>query len=99
MKSDIHPPYFQEAKIRCSCGRELVVGSTERTLSVEVCSACHPLYTGQQKLVDAAGRIDKFRKRMAAAQGMRRTGVKKVRIKRTPRRDERAKDSKTAPRT
>lgn len=72
MKSGIHPAYYPAAKIRCSCGNEIIVGATEETLAVEVCSACHPLYTGQHKLVDVGGRIDKFRKRLEAAHVKRR---------------------------
>jgi len=63
MKPDIHPPY-QEVKVICSCGNEFVTRSTlKEELHVEVCSACHPFYTGKQKLVDTGGRVDKFRKK------------------------------------
>ncbi len=60
MKTDIHPKYFEAAEIRCSCGNILVTGSTREKLKTELCSKCHPFYTGQQKLVDTAGRVDKF---------------------------------------
>ncbi|MFA6446491.1 MAG: 50S ribosomal protein L31 [Candidatus Paceibacterota bacterium] len=69
MKPDIHPKYFDAAEIRCSCGNVIVVGSTREHLKTELCSKCHPFYTGQQKLVDTAGRVDKFeakRKKSAA---------------------------------
>ena len=63
MKADIHPDYA-EIKISCSCGNEFVTRSTlGEDLQVEVCSACHPFYTGKQKIVDAGGRVDKFRRR------------------------------------
>ena len=64
MKSDLHPDYT-ETKVVCSCGNSFVTRSTiaSDTLNVEVCSACHPFYTGQQKLMDTAGRVDQFRKR------------------------------------
>ncbi|MBI5731886.1 MAG: 50S ribosomal protein L31 [Candidatus Magasanikbacteria bacterium] len=65
MKKDIHPPYFENAKVTCACGNTFNVGSTVKELSVEVCSACHPFYTGKQKLVDAARRVEKFRERTA----------------------------------
>ena len=63
MKADIHPQYGQ-IKVTCSCGNEFHSASTlGEDLQVEVCSACHPFYTGKQKIVDTAGRVDKFRKR------------------------------------
>jgi large subunit ribosomal protein L31 len=63
MKKEIHPEYT-EIKVTCSCGNSFITKSTlGDDLSIEVCSACHPFYTGQQKIVDTAGRVDKFRKR------------------------------------
>ncbi|MBA1444641.1 MAG: 50S ribosomal protein L31 [Chromatiales bacterium] len=64
MKADIHPKY-NEVKVVCSCGSEFVTRSTlaKEELHVEVCSACHPFYTGKQKMLDTAGRVDKFRKK------------------------------------
>ena len=65
MKADTHPEY-SEIKVVCSCGNEFTTGSTlNKDLHIEVCSACHPFYTGQQKIVDSGGRVDKFRKRYA----------------------------------
>ena len=65
MKANIHPKY-KEIKVVCSCGNEFVTRSTlGKDLHIEVCSACHPFYTGKQKIVDTAGRVDKFRKRYA----------------------------------
>lgn len=60
MKIDIHPKYFDTIEIRCSCGNVVISGSTKEKLKTELCSKCHPFYTGQQKLVDTAGRVDKF---------------------------------------
>jgi large subunit ribosomal protein L31 len=62
MKKDIHPEY-QVTKIRCHCGSEFEAGSTKEGISVEICSQCHPFYTGKQKLVDSAGRIERFRRK------------------------------------
>lgn len=71
MKPDIHPKYIDNAEIRCSCGNVIIVGSTKDKLKTELCSKCHPFYTGQQKLVDTAGRVDKFEaKRKKSAQMM-----------------------------
>jgi len=67
MKKDIHPKYNDDAKIKCACGAEFKVGSTEKEISVEICSACHPFFTGKEKLVDTAGRVDKFKMRQNAA--------------------------------
>lgn len=65
MKKDIHPTYFEEAKVTCACGNTFKVGSTMKELRVEVCNACHPFYTGKQKFVDAARRVEKFREKSA----------------------------------
>ncbi len=67
MKTDTHPTYFPEAKVVCACGRTFTVGSTQEKLSVEICSNCHPFYTGNEKILDAAGRVEKFKARKAAA--------------------------------
>lgn len=69
MKPDIHPEYG-DIKVACSCGNEFTTRSTlGRDLQVEVCSACHPFYTGKQKIVDSGGRVDKFRRRYGLASG------------------------------
>lgn len=67
MKKDIHPTYFSEAQVACACGNKFKIGSTQEKIDVEICSACHPFYTGNEKVLDTAGRVDKFKKRMAAA--------------------------------
>lgn len=76
MKSEIHPTYYPQTQVQCACGNVLTVGSTVENMKVEVCSACHPLYTGKQKLLDKAGRVEKFRERMAkstAKQGTKKS--------------------------
>ena len=67
MKKDIHPKY-QETRIRCACGNVIETGSTRDNIAVEICSHCHPFFTGKQKLVDTAGRIERFRKKYAKFQ-------------------------------
>jgi large subunit ribosomal protein L31 len=67
MKKGIHPEY-KETSIKCACGNELTVGSTKSDITVEICSQCHPFYTGKQKLVDSAGRIERFRRKYAKFQ-------------------------------
>jgi large subunit ribosomal protein L31 len=64
MKADTHPTYFPKATVACACGNKFSVGSTKEDLSVSICSACHPFYTGTERTVDTAGRIDRFKKRM-----------------------------------
>jgi len=66
MKSKIHPTYHENAKVVCACGNEFTVGATKEELRVELCSNCHPFFTGKQKLVDTARRVDKFQKRVEA---------------------------------
>ena len=65
MKTDIHPTYNTKATVTCACGNTFNVGSTKDNLVVEICSNCHPFYTGTEKTLDAAGMVDKFRNRMA----------------------------------
>lgn len=67
MKEKIHPTYYPKAKVRCACGYEFTVGSTKPELQVEICSNCHPFYTGKEKLIDTAGRIEKFASRRSKA--------------------------------
>ena len=69
MKKDIHPPYFPKAQIVCSCGKTHKIGSTKEKMEVEICSNCHPFFTGQEKLIDTAGRVEKFKARQAKAKG------------------------------
>ncbi len=64
MKKEIHPQYFTNTVITCACGRTLQTGSTVESIHIELCSACHPFYTGKQKLVDTARRVEKFQSRV-----------------------------------
>ena len=67
MREGIHPTYYQ-AKVTCNCGNEFVTGSTKENIHVEICSKCHPFYTGQQKSVQARGKIDKFNRKYGITQ-------------------------------
>lgn len=67
MKAEIHPTYFTNATFTCACGAVFTLGSTKEKVNVEICSHCHPFYTGAEKTLDAAGRVDKFKTRAAAA--------------------------------
>ena len=62
MKAGIHPKYV-EATVMCACGNTFTIGSTQPVLKVDVCSKCHPFYTGQQRILDTAGRVERFRRR------------------------------------
>ena len=68
MKDKIHPKYFDKAKVQCACGNVFEVGSTKELIETEVCSKCHPFYTGKEKIIDTAGRVEKFKQRMAKQQ-------------------------------
>lgn len=67
MKTDIHPTYHTEAKATCACGAVYTVGSTLEKIHVEICSNCHPFYTGTEKILDSAGRVERFKARREAA--------------------------------
>ncbi len=75
MKKDIHPPYY-ETKAVCACGAEFLARSTSKTIRVEICSACHPFFTGKQKLVDTAGRVEKYRRRYQQRKAAKPTNKK-----------------------
>ena len=64
MKAKIHPKYYVDARIICACGNSFTVGSTSPELKIDICSACHPFYTGEQRIVDTAGQVDRFMKRL-----------------------------------
>jgi len=63
MKAKIHPEYYTDATVACSCGNTFTTGSTRKTLKVELCSKCHPFFTGELRIVDTAGRVERFKRR------------------------------------
>ena len=67
MKKDIHPKYFDKAKTTCVCGATYDFGSTKETINIEICGNCHPFYTGNEKVLDTAGRVEKFKTRATKA--------------------------------
>lgn len=77
MKNDIHPSYNSNVKVTCSCGNAFETGSTIDKIHVEVCSACHPFYTGTAKFIDTAGRVDKFKAKMEKAREFAAKNTKK----------------------
>mgnify|MGYP001619706020 CR=1 FL=1 len=80
MKKNIHPSYYPSAKVRCACGTKFTIGSTKPEIQVEICSACHPFYTGKGKLIDTAGRAERFKTRKAKSETAPKT-EKKPRVK------------------
>lgn len=89
MKQNVHPTYYSSAKVVCACGNSFVTGSTVEEIRIEICSNCHPFYTGNQKLIDTAGRVDRFQKRAAksanltAAKKEKKPRVKKLKLDET----------------
>lgn len=63
MKEKIHPKYYNDAVVTCACGNKFTTGSTKKELRVEVCSNCHPFFTGERRMMDTAGRVERFKKR------------------------------------
>ena len=94
MKKDTHPKYHDKAKVVCACGNEFSVGSTLPEINVELCSACHPFYTGKQKLVDTAGRVDKFKQRIAKQEQAAKDRKGKKAKKAAQKKIKKAKDKK-----
>ena len=80
MKKDIHPQYYSKAKVRCVCGANFTIGSTRPEIQIEICGNCHPFYTGKGKLIDTAGRVEKFKARREKAIASPKI-IKKPRIK------------------
>jgi large subunit ribosomal protein L31 len=72
MKKNIHPKYYPKANVRCACGNVFTTGSTKEFIEIEVCSKCHPFYTGKEKVMDTMGRVEKFRKRLAKKEELKK---------------------------
>jgi large subunit ribosomal protein L31 len=72
-KEGIHPSYYPEARVTCACGNTFTVGSTVAEIRTDICSNCHPFYTGEQRIVDTAGQVDRFMKRLQAGSDRRTT--------------------------
>ncbi|MDD5433537.1 MAG: 50S ribosomal protein L31 [Candidatus Pacebacteria bacterium] len=79
MKEKIHPKYYPNAKVNCACGANFEIGSTKDIIETEVCYKCHPFYTGKEKIIDTAGRVEKFKKRIAKKEELK-TKVSKAKL-------------------
>ena len=73
MKKDIHPEYFPEARVVCGCGNSFVTGATQQMVKTDICSACHPFFTGEQRIVDTAGQVERYMKRLEKREEMGKT--------------------------
>ncbi len=96
MKAKIHPEYHEDAVVSCACGNNFKIGSTEKEIRVELCNMCHPFYTGKQKFVDTARRVEKFQEkltRVSAAAAVRK-GKKAKKAAKTKKTDEAEKKEK-----
>jgi len=78
MKASIHPQYYENAQVICVCGNKFTTGSTSEVIHVELCSNCHPFYTGEQRFVDTASKIEKFKKKQEVASHFQNIKVKKA---------------------
>jgi len=77
MKKDIHPQFYPAAKVTCACGAIFAVGSTKSDLRVEICSNCHPFYTGADKVIDSAGRVERFKQKQVKSAAKKTSAKKK----------------------
>jgi large subunit ribosomal protein L31 len=78
MKKNIHPKYYENSKVTCACGNSFTTGSTLKTIYTEICDNCHPFYTGKQKLLDTAQRVEKFQAKVAKKQTLSHLKGKKI---------------------
>ena len=68
MKKNIHPKYYEKCRVQCACGNTFTVGSTKEYIETEICSKCHPFYTGKEKMIDTLGQVQKFKDRLSKKQ-------------------------------
>jgi large subunit ribosomal protein L31 len=85
MKKEIHPKYYDKAKVTCTCGATFEIGATVPEMKIEICSACHPAYTGVKKFMDTAGRLDRFKTRLEKSQKMQAEAQQRAKTKKTRR--------------
>jgi len=90
MKANIHPNWHHDCVVTCSCGSSFTTGAITQTIQVDICSACHPFFTGEMKFVDRQGRVDKFMKKMKVAQAKQKSGQKKKTKKKSNQADDKS---------
>lgn len=81
MKEKIHPKYYDKAKVKCACGNQFEIGATMPEINVEICGSCHPFYTGKEKVIDTAGRVEKFKRRVQKSQKAPKAAAEKEPVK------------------
>ncbi len=94
MKNDIHPTWYDDAKVSCACGNTFITGSTLPEIRVEICSACHPYFTGTQKLVDTLGQVERFQKKTEVSKVKREERTKIIEARKS-KFEERTKEKPT----
>ena len=77
MKKEIHPKYYPKTQVKCACGNTFTVGSTKEFIETEICSKCHPFYTGKEKILDTVGQVQKFRKRLAKKKNIKKKNARR----------------------
>lgn len=98
MKKDIHPKYSSNVQVKCACGNTFITGSTAESISTELCSKCHPFYTGKQKIVDTARRVERFESRLGKKGSLaERKGKKEKRVRDLARRKEKREAEEQTP--
>jgi len=83
MKKEIHPKYYPKAEVKCACGHKFSIGSTKEKIKIEICAHCHPFYTGNEKLMDVVGKVERFKKRKERAS---KVAVKSKAVKKAEKR-------------
>ncbi|MFH1979068.1 MAG: 50S ribosomal protein L31 [Patescibacteria group bacterium] len=83
MKKQVHPEYHAKAVIECACGNKITTGSTQKEAKIEICANCHPFFTGKKKIIDTAGRVEKFKARMASKKPVIKKAIAKKTAKKT----------------
>jgi len=94
MKKNIHPKYYSKATARCACGASFEIGSTKEFIETEICSQCHPFYTGKEKIIDTLGRVEKFKKKMTKKTTYRKKSEKRASKKRSKAAKEKTSERK-----
>jgi len=97
MKPEIHPTYYPEARVTCACGNTFTVGATVPAISTEVCASCHPFFTGEQRIVDTAGQVERFMRRLEAGETQRHDDRERREAKLEAERDAKRKRRGLAP--
>ncbi|MCH7951432.1 50S ribosomal protein L31 [Patescibacteria group bacterium] len=81
MNAEIHPKYYPNTKVTCACGNTFTTGSTKPEIQVEICAACHPFFTGEMKLIDTQGRIERFQEKQRKAAAVAKSRKKKIKVR------------------